>query len=316
MTNDQIEENRREFEKERNEAQAYFSENSQFLSPPLMRAAYSDRMAWILASMSQLAYDQYEVDVKARMLFEAKLEGGGFKLIKTFNSKKINRDTDTQAFLAVNEQFAVLAFRGTEVASVIDIETDARAGKIFTINGEVHKGFSEAYNIIESEIKKHISALPEDLPLYITGHSLGAALATVCTQDLEHTPDFQKRIAACYTYGSPRVGDLKFDMEFKSPIYRVVNTTDVVTVVPLRIMGYVHVGDERFLGRRDRDFRRPIPVLLRTFLFLLTIFKLFVPLVGDHAIVEYRRKLGLIAQKRNATVFEELQKHAQRENRE
>jgi hypothetical protein len=106
-------------------------------------------------------------------------------------------------------------------------------------------------------------------------------------------------IAACYTFGSPRVGDQHYDMEFKSPIYRVVNTTDIVTVIPLLAMGYVHIGDIRYLGRFDGEFRRGIPFFLRWYLFVLTMFKFFGPIVGDHAIVEYRRKLEAIAQKRN-----------------
>lgn len=295
MTTDtEIELNRKKYADKLAAANAYFHDSAQFLSPPIKRAAYSDRMAWILASMSQLAYDQYDIDVEARQMFIAKLEGGGFKLIKTFNSK----ETDTQAFLAANDQFAVLAFRGTEVAKIVDMKTDARAGMLATIQGEVHKGFAGAYASVEKDIEKQIKLL-DDIPLYITGHSLGAALATVCTQHLEHTLAFQDRIAACYTFGSPRVGDSHFDMEFKSPIYRVVNTTDIVTVIPLVAMGYVHVGDIRYLGRKPGDFRRGIPIGRRILYFLMVVFNLFGPLVGDHAIVEYRRKLFDAAQKRN-----------------
>ena len=297
MPDDQIAQNRKVYGDKFAAARAYFRESSQLLSPPVTRAAYSDRMAWILASMSQVAYDQFDIDVEARELFVAKLEGGGFKLIKTFNSK----ETDTQAFLAVSDDFAVLAFRGTEVAKKVDIETDAIAVKMSTLQGEVHKGFAKAYASIEPDIEAQIKVL-QDIPLYITGHSLGAALATVCTQRLEHTPEFQERIAACYTYGSPRVGDSHFDMDFKSPIYRVVNTTDIVTVVPLLAMGYVHVGDVRYLGRQPGDMKRGIPILRRIFYFLITLLRLFGPLVGDHAISEYRRKLEAIAQKRNPTI--------------
>jgi hypothetical protein len=128
---------------------------------------------------------------------------------------------------------------------------------------------------------------------------LGAALATVATQRLEHNPRIRESIAACYTFGSPRVGDNHYDIEFKSPIYRVVNTTDIVTIIPLIAMGYIHIGDVRFLGNREGDFRRGIPFFQRWYLFVLTMFKFFGPVVGAHAIVEYRRKLEAIVQKRN-----------------
>jgi len=300
MVDNQIEQNRKIYADKLATANAYFQDSSKLLSPPIKRAAYSDRMAWILASMAQLAYDQFDIDIEARQMFIAKLEGGGFKLIKTFNSK----ETDTQAFLAANDDFAVLAFRGTEVAKKVDMLTDVSAIKISTLQGEVHKGFSVAYASVEMDIGNQIMIL-KDIPLYITGHSLGAALATVCTQRLEHTPAFQERIAACYTYGSPRVGDSHFDMEFKSPIYRVVNTTDIVTVVPLLFMGYIHVGDVRYLGRVAGEYKRGIPITRRIFYFLQTVLKLFAPLVGDHAITEYRRKLEAIAQKRNISKRDE-----------
>jgi hypothetical protein len=275
-------------------AKNYFRPGSRLLKAPINRAAYSDRMAWILACMSHLAYDRYEDKGEALELFTAKLEGGGFKVIKVFFSEK----TDTQAFLAANKDFAVLAFRGTEVTKKEDVKTDAKALKVSTLQGRVHAGFTRAYESVETEIMESVKGLGE-MPLYITGHSLGAALATVATQRLEHDPDIRDKIAACYTYGSPRLGDNQFDMEFKSIIYRIVNTTDIVTVIPLLAMGYIHVGDVRFLGRKPTTYRRNVPIFGRIFLFVSAIFKLFGPLVGDHAIVEYIKKLEAIAEKRN-----------------
>jgi hypothetical protein len=216
-------------------------------------------------------------------------------LIKTFYSK----ETDTQAFLAQSEDgYAVLAFRGTEVSKRQDLKIDVQALKVSVLEGKIHSGFRIAYESVAEEIQKSVLKL-RDIPLYITGHSLGGALATVATQRLEHHLKIREMIAACYTFGSPRVGNSHYDIEFKSPIYRVVNTTDIVTVIPLLAMGYVHIGDIRYLGKVDGEFRRGIPLLHRGYLFMLTMFKFFGPVVGDHAIVEYRRKLEAIAQKRN-----------------
>lgn len=279
-------------------AGAYFQGGARLLSPPIHRAAYSDRMAWILASMAHLAYDKFEKGGEDLDLFIAKLKGGGYTLLKTFNAPA----TGTQAFLAADDEYAVLAFRGTEPTRIEDIKIDAMAAKLSTIQGKVHTGFVEAYASIEADVEKEVGAL-KDIPLYITGHSLGAALATICTQRLEHTPEYRDKIAACYTFGSPRVGDKDYDLEFKSPIYRVVNTTDVVTVVPLLAMGYIHIGDVRFLGREDAEMRRSIPFFSRAIQFALTVFKLLSPLVSDHAIVEYRRKLEAIAQDRNLSLY-------------
>lgn len=280
------------------DAKRYFETNNLLLNPPIKRAAYSDRTAWVMASMAQLVYERFEEKGKARSLLVEKLKGGGFKLLGEFN----NPDTDTQAFLVSNDEYAVLAFRGTEVTKTTDIKTDARAFRASVFEGRVHKGFSEAYKSIEIQVLKGLKKI-DDLPLYITGHSLGAALATVATQYLERDPKLRDQIAACYTFGSPRVGNKEYDRDFKSAIYRVVNTTDIVTVVPLLAMGYVHIGDVRFLEPDMGDIRRGIPILQRIFFFLMAIFRLFGPLVGDHAITEYRRKLEAVAQDRNIDLY-------------
>lgn len=285
-------------EAERDAARSYFRINDVLVKPPIMRAAYSDRMAWILSSMADLAYDRFEDDSKACELFTLKLKGGGFRLVQIFNSDP----TDTQAFLAANADFAVLAFRGTEVKKKKDVLTDLRATQISAIEGGVHKGFQAAYDSVKDEIEKSLGTLDPKLPIYITGHSLGAALATVATQNLDVGSKFRDRIAACYTFGSPRVGNTKYDRAFKAPIYRMVNTTDIVTVIPLLTMGYVHIGDIRYLGRTPDEFSRQIPFFLRLFLFLAALLRLFGPWVGDHAIDEYRRKLSEITEKRNNVI--------------
>lgn len=286
-------------------AREYFTEQNKLLRPPIHRAAYSDRMAWVLASMAHLAYDRFEDDHTSHRLFVAKLESGGFKLIQTFYSK----ETDTQAFLAESKDgYAVLAFRGTEVTKRQDLVIDANAVKVSVLEGRIHGGFRAAFESVADDVENSVLKLP-DIPLYITGHSLGAALATVATQRLEHKLKLRERIAACYTFGSPRVGDTHYDIEFKSPIYRIVNTTDIVTIIPLLAMGYIHIGDIRYLGRIDGDFRRGIPLLQRCYLFLLTALKFFSPVIGDHAIVEYRRKLGAIAMKRNQPFGRHLDKY-------
>lgn len=282
----------------------YFHAAADMLCPPIFRAAYSDRMAWILACMSQIAYDRFEAreeqnatadDQKIYDDFVTKLQSGGFSLVRTFNDKA----TDTQAFIARNNEFAVLAFRGTEVTKRRDVKTDIKASKISVLQGRVHVGFMEAYRSVGPQIRKSLLEL-KGVPLYITGHSLGAALATIATHNLEHDtdfPQFRQMIAACYTFGSPRVGNSRYD--FRAPIYRIVNTTDVVTAIPFLAMGYMHIGDVRFLGVKEGEFQRGIPVLRRLYLFLLTAFKFFGPIVQDHGIDQYRRKLQAIARERN-----------------
>jgi hypothetical protein len=82
-----------------------------------------------------------------------------------------------------------------------------------------------------------------------------------------------------------------------------VNTTDVVTTIPLLAMGYMHIGDVRYLGSHEGEFRRGIPMFQRGLMFIFAIFKLLSPIVTDHGIAKYRRKLERIAEKRNDPRF-------------
>ena len=115
-------------------------------------------------------------------------------------------------------------------------------------------GFFQAYWPIQKDLFDAVETLvhTKARPVYITGHSLGAALATMATAELANHPKAWVRdsIAACYTFGSPRVGDSTFDMYVKVPLYRVTNGIDPVPVVPFWFMGYRHVGDTRYFGQQ------------------------------------------------------------------
>src|SRR5690348_15273223 len=78
----------------------YFADEKRLLNPPIARAAYSDRMAWIMAKMADLAYVEFEKGPEELARLEVNLKSGGFKLIRTFVK------ADTQAFLVKAKTFA------------------------------------------------------------------------------------------------------------------------------------------------------------------------------------------------------------------
>src|SRR3981189_1417137 len=78
---------------------------SDLLQLPVMRAAYSDRTAWLMARCSQLAYLEFESGQEPQL--RAGLQELGLTYLLPFSKG------GTCAFLARNERFAVLAFRGT-----------------------------------------------------------------------------------------------------------------------------------------------------------------------------------------------------------
>jgi triacylglycerol lipase len=132
----------------------------------------------------------------------------------------------------------------------------------------VHHGFYQAYLDVREQVADRVSSLmigaarnPNDaqptLPIYVTGHSLGAALALLCALDLDNRGFV---IGGVYTFGGPRVGDVAwldlYDASLKEKTFRFVNELDIVPRVPGLLMGYRHVGHEVFFpcpGRSEFD---------------------------------------------------------------
>lgn len=225
---------------------------------PTYREAYSDRTCFLCACLSELVYLKFNkpiIDPSNKDLVNkvSKLVGEKKsntllklfdllsydnneekeKLIKELNLlnlkiKKLFDKEGTQAMIVSSNDFYFLVFRGTEPTSIKDIKADLKAKQIkCDSNGKIHQGFNEAFNVIRDEVQGYIDKNCQDKPLLITGHSLGGALATVATKKLNHN-----QMAACYTFGSPRVGDEDWMLGIKTPVYRIVNSADPVTMLP------------------------------------------------------------------------------------
>lgn len=173
------------------------------------------------------------------------------------------QDGGTQAYLFQHNEFAVVAFRGTE-KSLDDFLTDADfklqlCGQDWyaTKQGvEIHAGFAKALDLVWSELEPALAACKT--PIWFTGHSLGGALAVLAAyrffnaskSDAGNRPE----IGGVYTYGQPRVGNQAFKEDFPARIaermYRFVDDTDIVPQVPppLAVEGqrYQHVGQMRY----------------------------------------------------------------------
>ena len=270
---------------------------------PVMRAAYSDRTAALMARFCELAYVPFPVDMDetapgggqtfAPESLGALLAPGGFRVLHRFAWENV------QGFLAIRPGVhAVLTFRGT--ANPANWWTDFDLSRIpFPDYPQVkiHKGFYETFKEARESIESALADVPSDVRLYITGHSLGGALAQIASAVLA-----RDNLAACYTFGSPRVANKRFDIYVKCPHYRVINHWDIVPGIPLASpWGYQHGGDPRLLrGKRPNAvLRDDYPAALR----FIVDFAGFVPAViqsktgifNDHAIANYRRQLDHIA---------------------
>lgn len=138
----------------------------------------------------------------------------------------------TQASLVTGEGFAVLVFRGTQ--GLRDWWTNLRIGtRTWPPGGKVHEGFLRALHKVRKPIADALVGI--DTPIFVTGHSLGGALATLSAS--------LQPFAACYTFGAPRVGDRAFYDSLQCPLHRVVNDRDLVPALPPERLGYAHGGE-------------------------------------------------------------------------
>ena len=117
----------------------------------------------------------------------------------------------------------------------------------------IHKGFKKAYDAIGAQLSAYVSRLaPNSIGLHPARHSLGGALAQIASTRLE-----RDNLAACYSFGPPRVGDLSFDRLVVCPHYRLVNGCDLVTTLPPPLLTPCrHTGDPRLLTSLGKPFMR------------------------------------------------------------
>lgn len=202
--------------------------------------------AALCAEMARLAYVK-ETDRLQKFLGE-----GGFALGATvgYNTR------GTQAFVAtIPTGLTVVAFRGTEPDDPTDLFADAKFEKVpWTVDdkplGAVHHGFAEAFRSSFPQDKTFRDLLTGSARVLITGHSLGAAVATLAASVLR--PDH------LYTFGSPLVGDEEFRLSMHDVDHgRYVDCCDLVTRVPPEFLGYVHVGALRYIDRNGTVLNAP-----------------------------------------------------------
>jgi triacylglycerol lipase len=218
---------------------------------------FSWKNAWWLAEASLLAY------VKRKTWDEIKaiLTAARFDDAKQVGADPANSTKGFIAWRSGASPFAVVAFRGTDKDDPRTLDTDkdlvpqSRDGYI------VHRGFGRALDQVwDSEVTPVLAAflgVHPGAPVYFTGHSLGAALATISVTR------FQGAACALYTVGSPRAGDDQFVravLQKTRKVFRFVNCQDIVTQIPPEVVlqhYYRHVGAERYINRAGEILDHP-----------------------------------------------------------
>ena len=205
--------------------------------------AFSLKKAYIMALASKLAYE-------SEKSITGIIEHQGLQSVFINNNQ-----TDTQAFIAHNTNCIVIAFRGTK--NFHDCIIDAGICKVNTTHGRVHAGFNRALDSVWDQIMQIVSTVKtHNQPIWITGHSLGAALAVLTAARLSYLinqPE-QPQINGLYTFGQPRVGDAVFitalELFINERYFRLVNDNDIVTRIPDRFNQYQHGGILKFFDTK------------------------------------------------------------------
>ncbi|MDJ0899888.1 MAG: lipase family protein [Xenococcus sp. MO_188.B8] len=227
---------------------------------PQVKHFNSQNMAY-LARCARAVYGRFEAEGKDRSKAdstdspEIKEElsntlGYNFENTTKYDPKKpsaelftfMSRQTETQGCVVGDEEKIIVVFRGTQqkldwlANAKLHQETWTATRKI----GKVHVGFYEAFVSVCSKMEDYIKQLwTKDQPIWVTGHSLGGALATLACAHIELQMPDEYRVAGAYTFGQPRVGNDDFadafDERLKGRFFRIMNQNDVVCVLPSKV---------------------------------------------------------------------------------
>src|SRR5262249_49759647 len=154
-----------------------------------------------------------------------------------------------RAMMFSNDKVVVVSFRGSEMdlsqapADTFNnwvgtnIQNRLQDQPTLGPGVQVHDGFwmalDSVYKGIAAEIAKQGGF--KQKKVFVTGHSLGGALATLCALRLQKDGHGSPVV---YTFASPRVGNDKFQAAFRLTHRRWVNQNDLVTQLPPEILGY------------------------------------------------------------------------------
>ncbi len=218
--------------------------------------------------------------------------------------RRINGN-NIQGFVAANDEYTLIAFRGSE-AHVNDWNDNLDAGFVpgpFNEGDRLHRGFAQGFLQILPEIESRLKAFKRPgSALFLTGHSLGAALATLTAASFYKEG---RSLHSIYGFGSPRVGCRRFrnsyEIRDRKRTFRVVNQHDIITRIPPRFLRYRHVGLLRYLDgagniHDDPDFWKRMLIYIdpkgrSSSDYINAIIDRFPESVDDHKIGNYVKKL-------------------------
>jgi triacylglycerol lipase len=187
--------------------------------------------------MAQLAYETHQPST-----IQAVSDKFGLSSAIPFSKSKtaLKGSFETCGIIAERPDAVILVFAGTDPAVWQNLVTDSDA--VLTPDGDKHAGFDLAAEAAAPEVAQATQISRQSgKPLFIAGHSLGAAVAALAAQMAVARGS---RPLGIYTFGMPRVGGPKFQKTYNASLgevtYRLVHGLDLVARVPS--LAFRHVG--------------------------------------------------------------------------
>jgi hypothetical protein len=199
------------------------------------------RNARALMWFSQLAYETHHKET-----IDAVSPKWDFTSATPFTERKIDpkESFETCGLIGERDDAVILAFAGTDPGVWQNLVTDFTP--VPQEGSDIHNGFRVAAAAAKLHVAKAIALCQRTgKPLFVTGHSLGAALAALAARQASAA---SVRPRAVYGFGMPRVGGPQFQASYNADLgavtYRLVHGDDLVARVPppRLLTGFHHVG--------------------------------------------------------------------------
>ena len=142
----------------------------------------------------------------------------------------------TQGFVAGSREAVIVAMRGSVdwIDYLVDFHFFLQPGAPWGFAGRVHSGFANALSSVWGELERAVTEMTrEGQVVWLTGHSMGGALATLAAARLV---GLGVRLGPLYTFAAPRPGDEELCREvsdrLQGELVRVVHGNDLVPRLP------------------------------------------------------------------------------------
>lgn len=218
---------------------------------------------------------------------------------------------NTSVSLYQHENVVFIAFRGTDDMQDWRVNAEAKVEEKDKSRTMFHPGFDKAYKEISRSLEDNLvpifeqgASVESPLEVYVTGHSLGAALAIICANHIESN-FITLAVKGVYTFAGPRVcythrksiSLSEWTVRLHKKVYRITKYRDIVPTIPLKNMGYFHVGTNYYIDRGNVIHESPSTFFkwrdsLMPFQFRPSF---ALDLVRYHDMNSYLKALGLLA---------------------